>query len=356
MKKRKYFNMPFIFLLVFIVSSCSQIKGLTFQDDKKDQVEAQTLKTEPLKEEELKSYPTKTKENTKVVKNYCQKIQKSFDKYQWKDSKCDSYSWHHVRNSKEGNPIIWFVFGDEKAHKKKGHNATVILCGVHGDEITPIKFCFDVMEDLKNNPKLLKDTLVVVAPIVAPDSFFATKPSRTNANGVDVNRNFPTKDWASRALYLWKNRYRKDPRRFPGEFAMSEQETRFQVNLIKRYNPNKVISVHAPLTLLDYDGPAKHQQNGQKARQLLIQMSERAHKYKVSDYPFFPGSLGNWAGNERGIPTYTLELPNSDWTKTDRYFKLFQSAIRHAIQSDIRMEPESTVVMNKKSETTEESK
>ena len=35
---------------------------------------------------------------------------------------------------------------------------------------------------------------------------------------------------------------------------MSEQETYFQVNLIKRYMPSKIISVHAPLTIIDYDG------------------------------------------------------------------------------------------------------
>ena len=45
---------------------------------------------------------------------------------------------------------------------------------------------------------------------------------------------------------------------------------------------------------------------------LLVQMSKKADGYKVGNYPFFPGSLGNWGRNERGIPTYTLELPTSD--------------------------------------------
>ena len=44
-------------------------------------------------------------------------------------------------------------------------------------------------------------------------------------------------------------------------------------------------------------------------------MSKKASGYKITDYPFFTGSLGNYAGNERQIPTYTLELPNSDWPK-----------------------------------------
>ena len=46
--------------------------------------------------------------------------------------------------------------------------------------------------------------------------------------------------------------------------------------------------------------------NYKKASQLLVQMSRKASGYRIKNYPFFPGSLGNWAGNERGIPTYTL--------------------------------------------------
>jgi protein MpaA len=279
-------------------------------------------------------YNTLTKPNSDKVLSYCKKMDKHFKKYSWGKSNCTDYSWHHVRSSYLGNPIVWYVFGDE-SKRNKNTNTTFIECGVHGDEITPIKFCFDLMEDIKNNPNVVGDNLIVIAPLVTPDSFFKLKPTRTNAKGVDVNRNFPTKDWNKSAIKLWKSRYRSDKRRFPGKSAQSEQETIFQVNIIKRYKPNKVISVHSPLTLLDYDGPTFTQDNGKAAKQLLISMSDKAGKYKVSNYPFFTGSLGNWAGNERNIPTYTLELPNSDWHKTDRYFKLFKTAIHHAIQHNL---------------------
>ena len=132
------------------------------------------------------------------------------------------------------------------------------------------------MEDLKANPEIIGGNLVVIAPIVSPDSFFKKRPTRTNARGVDVNRNFPTSDWNKKAISLWKKRYRKDRRRFPGHHSLSEQETRFQVNIIRSYLHNKVISVHAPLTLLDYDGPAFNRPAGQIAKQLLIKMSDKA--------------------------------------------------------------------------------
>lgn len=277
-------------------------------------------------------YQTLTKKNSATILDYCEKLDLYFKKYNWGRSQCEHYSWHHVRSSYWGNPIMWFVYGDEsKIDSNEKINTTMILCGVHGDEITPVKFCFDILEDLQHHPQLFKDNLVVIAPLVTPDSFLKKKPTRTNARGIDVNRNFPTKDWNEKALKLWENRYRRDIRRFPGKKALSEQETIFQVNLIKRYKPNKVISVHAPLTLLDYDGPSHNHGTGKSAKQLLLSMSDSAGNYKVIDYPFFTGSLGNWAGNERNIPTITLELPNSDWNKTDRYFEMFRDAIHKAI-------------------------
>lgn len=341
------FIMRYILLFAFLIS-CGHVRPIKEDHKVADSSEVKAPLNQPAvtslpMEEKLakepipqqpETYPVFTKDNTQKVKTYCDNMELYFKKYDWGTSHCHDYSWHHVRNSHLGHPIVWFVFGDDEA---KTVNTTMILCGVHGDEITPVKFCFDVLEDLRKHPEIFQNSRVVLAPLVAPDSFFKERPTRTNARGVDVNRNFPTKDWAQNALRLWKNRYRKDKRRYPGRYALSEQETIFQVNLINRYRPNKIISVHAPLTLLDYDGPTFGNVTGKAAKELLIQMSNSAGKYKVSNYPFFTGSLGNWAGNERNIPTYTLELPNSDWNKTDRYFKMFRLAIHHAIKNDLRV-------------------
>jgi protein MpaA len=221
------------------------------------------------------------------------------------------------------------------------------MCGVHGDEITPIKFCFDIMyylrelyADTKNLENEFKNKIVVIAPLVNPDSFFKQHPTRINARGVDVNRNFPTRDWMKDARKYWISKLHKDKRRNPGLTPATEPEVVFQINLIKRYGPDKIISVHSPLTMLDYDGPNKVVTgfiDGAKAQDLLIQMSKDASDYKIENYPFFPGSLGNWAGKEREIPTYTLELPTTNPAKSEQYWKLFKSAIHSAILHDLKI-------------------
>ncbi len=282
-----------------------------------------------------------------VLNKFCAKLDNKFKIYGWDKSQCETFEWNHVRNSVLGDPLVWTVFGDLTDESKtalKEKDITIIMCGVHGDEITPVKFCFDIMTyvkqlytstEIKNE---FKNKIVLIAPLVNPDSFFRKKPTRVNHRGVDVNRNFPTKDWARDARKYWIEKLKKDKRRNPGTSALSEPEVVFQINLIKRYNPDKIISVHSPLTLLDYDGPNKVTGiiDGTKAQELLIQMSKDASDYRVENYPFFPGSLGNWAGKERDIPTYTLELPTSDPAKSSEYWRLFRSAIHSAILHDMK--------------------
>ena len=284
--------------------------------------------------------PPQPKKPDKVFQAYCQIVQKYFKKYRWGDSRCLQQDWLSVRKSIKGHPLIWKVYGTEQNIKDK--ESTLILCGVHGDEITPIKFCFDIIEHLdniySNRQDAFKNSVVAVAPIANPDAFFKPRPSRTNANGIDINRNFPTKDFYVNALKHWRQRYRSQKRRYPGKKAMSEPETIFQVNLIKRYRPDKIISVHAPLSMLDYDGPSNRIQGGSigtRANQLLIQMSKEAKGYRIKNYPFFTGSLGNYAGNEKNIPTYTLELPTSDARDHRKHWKRFGNAIHAAIFHEI---------------------
>lgn len=356
------FTLSLLVASLLIWAGCSNITVLTskkkasVKETKSLSVSNKIIKEEKL-EAESKAQGTTYVERSdrkKKISDFCKKIDKKFKKYGWSKSKCETYPWNFVRTSVKSDPLIWMNFGDESDERKE---TTIILCGVHGDEITPIKFCFDILNHLneiasdhnkKHTAEELKNRLIIVAPIVNPDSFFKKWPTRTNANGVDVNRNFPTRDFKSTAMKIWKTRYKKDKRRYPGTKAMSEPETLFQVNLLKRYKPDKIISVHSPLTMLDYDGPADRHSGGvvgSSANQLLIQMSEQAKGYKIKNYPFFPGSLGNYAGNERNIPTYTLELPSSDNRKSKKFWKLFKDSIHSAIMH--KMTKEIDVVQDK---------
>ena len=49
---------------------------------------------------------------TPAIKNYCEKLEKSFKNYGWDKADCANFKWSHYRNSVLGDPLMWTVFGD----------------------------------------------------------------------------------------------------------------------------------------------------------------------------------------------------------------------------------------------------
>jgi protein MpaA len=185
--------------------------------------------------------------------------------------------------SREGSPIEAFELGS-------GRDATLVVGGVHGDEPTGAFVVDQLVGYLETNRKLIKDHKVILVPKANPDGL--KKGTRVNANGVDINRNFPTRDWAPSSTA---------PRFNPGPSPGSEPETKALLNLLNSTKPCKIISVHAPYRENNVDGPAK----------ALAEEMARHNHYPVTFTNRYrtPGSLGTYAGKEQRIPTVTLELP-----------------------------------------------
>ncbi len=134
-------------------------------------------------------------------------------------------------------------------------------------------------------------------PSSNPDGLLREQSQRQNANGVDLNRNFPTKDWPDEAITYWQQETGGNVRRYPGRSASSEPETQWLVDQIDEFRPDIIVSMHAPYHLVDYDGPPKapKQLGGLYLRRLGV----------------FPGSLGNYAGVDLGLPIVTVELASA---------------------------------------------
>lgn len=273
------------------------------------------------------------------IAELCAKVDRTYEKLSWGKSPCISLPWKFDYVSESGQPLIYWEFLDPTLTEEQKKNTTLILGGVHPDELTPIHLAFQFAETLFNRPELYSGAHVIVAPLVNPDGFFANPPKRTNANGVDLNRNFPTATWNRYAYQVWKNSPIKDRRKFPGYFANSEQGTKFQANLIDKFKPDKVISIHAPLALLDLDyelpkllNSYKLTEQQKKARDLAEILARNAGNYKVKGIGIYPGSLGNYAGNERIIPTITLEMSSSNPRFVKKFWKEFSPGLFKAIK------------------------
>lgn len=174
--------------------------------------------------------------------------------------------------SAQGREIV--LKGGEGAKK-------ILVIGVfHGDEPQG-KFLID--NYLKKN-----ESNLLFIPCLNPDGM--ALGIRTNSNGVDLNRNFPTKNWE----LTEKNEF------FGGDKAGSEIETRFVADIIDKYKPELILTLHAPFKVVNYDGAAR--EISEKISAIINYPVEASIGYPT------PGSFGTYAGVERGIPTITLEL------------------------------------------------
>jgi protein MpaA len=269
--------------------------------------------------------------------NFCNAVNYKFLQFGWNKIMCNPDRWTTFNYTSKGNPILYEEFGFNDNNNKSPVN--LLLCGVHGDEPSGIYICFQLVREMFfDNPEALKDIRLVIAPIVNPDGFFAN--TRENANGVDPNRNLPTQDWDRLAQKVWIN-YKKDPRKYPGAKGGTEPESRLQAYLINKYKPDKIITIHAPLGFLDFDGPGDQKYNNlirieKRAKYLGLNIEANSKNLlKLVDFRFFPGSLGNYAGNERKIPTYTIELPSSDPSMARDYWSVLRFALLKALSFEV---------------------
>jgi protein MpaA len=201
-----------------------------------------------------------------------------------------------------GAPIIHYDrIGTDKLHGKK----ILALSLIHGDEFPAGSVSRAWMARLQSiDPR----NTWRVLPLLNPDGLKAK--TRYNADKVDLNRNFPSKDWDSEALKYWEKSTKKDPRRFPGKTAASEPETRCLMRHIDEFKPDFIISVHTPLGVLDFDGP--HVGNPGFKPLPWVGLGNYA------------GSLGRYMWVNHNVPVLTIELKGNTGIKRLEEFDLLQ--------------------------------
>ncbi len=219
---------------------------------------------------------------------------------------CETAQLKDMQASSVQSRVIWGrdVPASDTVPPPEGGVRVLVIGGIHGDEMSSSSLVFHwigLAQQPPADPPLPVQWRFV--PSLNPDGLFAKPSRRTNANGVDLNRNFPTPNWSRDAKAYWETRTRRDPRRWPGARPLSEPESRFLLQQMDSFKPNLIVSVHAPYGVLDFDGPT-------------VPPSRLGRLY-LDQVGIFPGSLGNYGGIHKHVPVVTIELPSAVRTPQD---------------------------------------
>ena len=188
--------------------------------------------------------------------------------------------WEVAGTSVQGRPLRLLTVGH-------GPRKVLFIGGIHGDEpeggITTAE-----LPKAFESAGLAGEAALTVFEDANPDGRAAG--TRGNANGVDVNRNFPASNFDS-----------TDPS--SGGKALSEPEARVVVETIDRITPNLVIVAHSWVgrQFINFDGPARE----------IADRFSAASGLPVEESSSFaptPGSLGSYFGRDRKIPILTIEV------------------------------------------------
>ena len=164
-----------------------------------------------------------------------------------------------------------------------------LLGGVHGDEIEGIYVLEQLISRLENEWDWKGDGLVI--PVLNPDGKEAGK--RTNARGVDLNRNLPSAHWCADS---------RGEDYMPGEEPLSEPENRFLDGLFKSHRPRLVMTFHSWKPLLNYNGDCRG------IAEFLGSYNNYSVCSDIEGHPT-PGSLGEYGPEVYNCPVLTLEFP-----------------------------------------------
>jgi len=218
-----------------------------------------------------------------------------------------------------GRPIDFYTFGN-------GDRQYLIVAGIHGGyEANTVALANELIKYINEKPEVIpNDVTLYIIRNMNPDGEARDNSfdGRVNNHGVDLNRNFPSKNWAEE----WNRDgcwiYRPTT---GGTHGGSEPETRAVMNFIASHKITAMISYHSA-ALGVFPGGVPWEEDSKRLASTMA---------FVTKYPYPPvdtgcvytGTLADWAVENGVGAAVDMELANHTQTDFDKNLKALRALL-----------------------------
>ena len=211
------------------------------------------------------------------------------------------YTVSSIGTSVNGRSMTSFTFGS-------GKSMVLFIGAMHGNEQNSSVVLQKWIDDFDANPDMLPPgRSVVVIPSINPDGEAAD--TRTNAHGIDLNRNFPSNNWQT-AVTEPGGSLTKDG----GSQPLSEPESQALAQYVTAVRPRLVLSYHSHAGIVEANDAA----DSDALAKTYGTLSGYQAMFASSIGNFFDysttGAFEDWAAQQLNLPVLVVELasPNND--------------------------------------------
>ena len=214
-----------------------------------------------------------------------------------------------IGSSTQGRSIVANYFGS-------GPTTYLFTGAIHGNELSS-KYTMDrFISDIESDPSRIPSGVrLVVVPVVNPDG--VAQASRTNARGINLNRNFPTSNWVSDIAVSGGTQ-----QGVGGTSAGSEPETQALMGLTNQLNPRLVVTHHSQGLLVNSNDVGVAVSASQEYARLtgyrLVPSGDTTSTFGFE----MSGTYEDWL-YEKGVPAILIELD----TNTGNHYTKNRSAL-----------------------------
>jgi len=215
-------------------------------------------------------------------------------------SRSHCYTTYSIGTSVKGRPITAYQFGN-------GSSMVLYIAAMEGNEQNSANLLQQWIPDIDANPgKIPSYRTLVVIPQINPDGYAAD--TRLNADGIDLNRNFPSNNWQTQvteplADTVWTND--------GGPYPLSEPESRALANFYEAHKPRLTLTMHSHGGIVEANDAGDSIALGTKYASLADYRA--IPTYAIGNFFDYTttGAFEDWANDKFGLPVLEVELESA---------------------------------------------